>query len=110
MDMLTRHGMMFAGASDYVYDDFKREILSKSQDGDKIKCNNSPGEQYSTIQIVTGPDKDFSGFFNEDHINCFDKYENCSHNAGIAYIVKCHKECIESLKARDLTNCNENIR
>ena len=110
MDILTCHGMMFARASDSVYDDFQREILSKSQDGDKIKCNNSPGEQYNIIQIITGPDKDFSGFFNEDHIDCFDKYENGFHNIGIAYIAKCHKECIKSLKARDLTNCNENIR
>jgi len=110
MDMLTRHGMMFAKASGSVYDDFQRKILTKSQDGDKIKCNNSPGEQYNTIQILTGSDKDFSGFFNEDHIDCFNKYGNGFHNAGIAYIAKCHKECIKSLKARDLTSCKKNIR
>ena len=110
MDMLTRHGMMFARASDSVYDDLQREILSKSQDGDKIKCNSSPGEQYNIIQIFTGTNKDFSGFFNEDHIGCFDKYENGFYSAGIAYIAKCHKECIKSLKARDLTSCKKNIR
>ena len=49
-DKLAQHAMQFAKITDPSYDDFQRIVLSQSEGGQQVECNNTLGGQYNDLQ------------------------------------------------------------